>query len=51
MDSQPSDFALQSEEIWLPKMVGCVYCSLQAAAAGWEQGGSRLSLPAIDLFI
>lgn len=49
MHSQPNDFALQSEEIWLPKMVQCVYCSVQAAAVDWEQGGSCLSLPAMYL--
>lgn len=51
LHSQPNDFALQSEEIWLPKMVWCVYSSVQAAAVDWEQGGSCLSLPAMDLFI
>lgn len=51
MHSQPNDFALQSEEIWLSKMARCVYCSMQAAAADQERGSSCLSLPAIDLLV
>lgn len=38
LHSQPNNFALQTEEIWLPKLAWCAYGSVQGKFVSFSSG-------------